>query len=249
MRIRSKGRLWIVSCAAVTGLISFATACSTTEGLERVDPLARLEALGAAWLQTPATVVYNSTEHKAGSATSVHQCLRQVVETSVETAIRMCNPKGELTLSWDPPDRWRMEISNDRGSSTLLSTPNGAYDCHRSVDEARACTTTSAAELMTRGPFGSILLRPAQVLDMLGPGAADALTARPERQIAGMRAECFSAVLRAPNGDADRSDWCYSEDGILLWSLVEIGGDAAQLEAIDVSTHVSETAFDVDHAA
>jgi len=231
----------------VASLGSLVAACGQSADTDGGDPAARLESLGDAWLETPATVVYSTLEHKAGSATSVHQCLRQVVETSVETAIRMCNPKGELTLSWDPPDRWRMEVSNDRGSSTLLSTPDGAYHCRRPVDETRGCTMTATSDLMTKGPFGSILLHPAQVLSMLGPDAADALVARPERQIAGMRAECFSAVVQGTTGEADRADWCYSEDGILLWSLVEVGGDTAQLEAIYVSTGVSETAFDLDH--
>jgi hypothetical protein len=236
----------MASSVAVACLASLTTACSTSETTERVDPLGRLEWLGAAWLKTSATVIYSTMEHKAGSATSVHQCLRQVVETSVEAAIQMCNPKGELTLSWDPPDRWRMEISNDRGSATLLSTPEGAYRCHRSVDQARVCVLTPATELTSKGPFGSILLRPAQVLDMLGPDAADALTARPEREIAGMRAECFSSVLQGTNGEVDQADWCYSQDGILLWSFVDVGGDAAQLQAIDVSAEVSASAFDVD---
>ena len=239
------GKLWIVSCAVVTCVAP--AACTTNGGAERDDPLARLESLGAAWFEAPATVIYSTVEHTAGSATSVHQCLRRMVETSVETAIRMCNPKGELTLTWDPPDRWRMEMSDARGSSTLLSTPDGTYHCHQPVDEERACAPTSATELATEGPFGSALLRPGQILDMLGPGAAKALTARPARQIAGMQAECFSAVLDGTDGEANRADWCYSKDGVLLSSLVdfaEIG--TTTLDAVEVSSGVSEAEFAID---
>jgi hypothetical protein len=247
--MRTQGRMWITSAAVVTCLASFATACSTSDGAGSVDPLARLESLGAAWLKRPATVTYSTMEHEVGSATSVHQCLRQVVETSVETAIRMCNPKGEMTLAWDPPERWRMELSNHRGSSTLLTTPDGAYRCHQPVDGTRACAPTSATELTADGPFGSILLPPSQILDMLGPDAAEALTARPERQIAGIRAECFSAVLPGTDGEANQANWCYSKDGILLRSLiVSTDTGTTMLEATEVSTSVSEADFDLRHA-
>lgn len=246
--MRTRGRMWITTATAVT-LVSFATACSTTEEVERVDAVARLESLGAAWLERPATVTYSTLEHEAGSATSVHQCLRQVVEASVETAIRMCNPKGEMTLTWDPPDRWRMELSNDRGSSTLLATPEGAYRCHQPLDETRACAPTSATELMSENPFGSILLPPSRILDGLGADAAKALIKLPGRQIAGLRAECFSAVHPETDGVASRATWCFSKDGILLRSLIVLADTGTtMLEATEVSTSVSEADFDLPHA-
>jgi len=221
----------------VASLGSLVAACVQSPDTNQGDPAARLESLGDAWLETPATVVYSTLEHKAGSATSVHQCLRQVVETSVETAIRMCNPKGELTLSWDPPDRWRMEVSNARGVSLLVSTPDGAYQCHRSDAGRRRCAPTSPDELETDAPFGAIFRQPAQILQELGPGAAASLTTRPDREIAGISAECFSAT-----GRGGRADWCYSRDGVLLWSRVdlpEVG--MTQLEATDVSSTVSNS--------
>lgn len=243
----TRRRTGIAALAVTACLAAFAAACTTGERPERAmsaDPFARLESLGAAWLETPATVTYSTLEHQAGSATSVHQCLRQVVETSVETAIRMCNPKGELTLTWDPPDRWLMEVTNDRGSSTLLSTPDGAYRCHQPLDEARTCAPTSATELTSEAPFGSILHPPSQVLDLLGPGAAEALAARPGRRIAGMPAECFSAVLSGTDGEGSRANWCYSKDGILLRSSVVLPDiESTLLEATEVSRSVSETAF------
>jgi hypothetical protein len=236
---------WIAALTVTACLVALVAACTTSGPAYEGDPLARLESLGAAWFETPATVTYSTLEHEAGSATSVHQCLRQVVETSVETAIRMCNPKGELTLTWDPPDRWLMEVSNDRGSSTLLSTPDGAFQCHQPVDEARVCAPTSATELASEAPFGSILHPPSQVLDVLGPGAAEALTARPGRQIAGMPAECFSAILPGADDEASRANWCYSKDGILLRSSVVLPDTGATLlEATEVSRSVSGAAFD-----
>ena len=81
---------------------------------------------------------------------------------------------------------------------------------------------------------------------MLGADAGEALSARPERRIAGLRAECFSATRHGSNGETNRAEWCFSKEGILLWSRVEIEGDIAQLEAIDISSTVSDAAFDVD---
>jgi hypothetical protein len=83
---------------------------------------------------------------------------------------------------------------------------------------------------------------------MLGPDAADALTTRPERQIASMRAERFSAALSGTDGEASRASWCYSKDGILLRSLVVLSDTGTTLlEATEVSRSVSGTDFDARH--
>ena len=246
MRARIGGP-WIASFVVLTSLGFLGAACVTSDGGDEGDPLARLESLGAAWLETPATVTYSTMEHTAGSATSVHQCLRQLVETSVETAIRMCNPKGELTLTWDPPDRWRMKVTNARGVSLLVSTPEAAYHCHRSDTGPRRCAPTSAGELESDTPFGAIFLPPKQILDDLGPGAADSVATRSDREIAGTRTECFSATLARREGDPRRAGWCYSKDGVLLSSLVDIPEvGITTLEATDVSSRVSDTDFVVD---
>ena len=164
-----------------------------------------------------------------------------------QAAIGLCSGEGKLTLTWDPPDRWRMDVSNARGSSVLVSTPDGAYRCLRPDTGRRRCAPTSAGELASDAPFGAILLRPTRILDQLGPGAADALTALPQRDIAGTGAECFSAVLSGQNGDSRRAEWCYSEDGVLLASLVEVAEvGTTMLEAIEVSSGVSEADFVVD---
>lgn len=236
--------------AALTSVGLVAVACTTNGSSPPLprDPLDRLESLGTEWLQTPATITYDTFEHAAGSATSIHQCLRQMVGGAIDrpTAVRMCGGKGQLTLTWDPPDRWRMEVSNAKGTSMLLSTPAGAYQCHRPVGEATRCASTSTTELASDAPFGSLLLPPSQILDTLGFHAAEALTASPEREIADMQAECFSAVLERTDDEANRADWCYSSEGLLLRSMVvEAGGDTEELVATQVLTVVSDEVFDL----
>jgi hypothetical protein len=125
-------------------------ACTQSEGTAEDDPLARLESLGATWLRTPATITYSTVERDAGSAASIHQCLRRMFESVVATAMRACSGEGELALTWDPPDRWRMEVSNAQGFSLLVSTPGGAYRCHRSDAGRRRCARTLAGELESK---------------------------------------------------------------------------------------------------
>jgi hypothetical protein len=223
-----------------------------SDDIDDGDPVARLESLGAAWLRTSATVNYSIVVHPAGSATSIHQCLRQMAggEIDRQIAIRMCNGEGELALTWDPPDRWRLEVSNAQGVSVLVSTPGGAYHCHRSEAGRRRCAPTSADDLESDAPSGAIFLSPMQILRELGPGAADSLTRRPDREIAGTSAECFSAAVSVDNADSRRADWCYSQDGVLLFSLVDLAElGTTMLEAIEVSRGVSEGDFIIDEAS
>jgi hypothetical protein len=164
-----------------------------------------------------------------------------------QAAIRLCSGAGKLRLTWDPPDRWRMEVSGARGVSTLLSTPEGAYHCHQPPAGERSCAPDSPTELASEAPFGVLFLRPKQILDSLGPGAADSLTTRPDREIAGTSAQCFSAALEGHNGDARRAEWCYSKDGVLLSSLVALADvGTTMLEATEVSSDVSDADFVVD---
>jgi hypothetical protein len=247
VRIRRRfGGGTIVVLASVASLV---VACTQSEGTAEGDPLARLESLGTTWFRTPATVTYSTIERDAGSAASIHQCLRRMFESVVAAAIRACSGEGELALTWDPPDRWRMEVSNAQGFSVMVSTPDGAYRCHRSDAGRRRCAQTSAGALESNAPFGAIFLRPMQILDDLGSGATDSLATRPDRDIAGISAECFSATLQAQNGDSTRAEWCFSKDGVLLSSLIELAEQGtSRLEAIDVQRGVSDADFEVPPA-
>jgi hypothetical protein len=96
-----------------------------------------------------------------------------------------------------------------------------------------------------RRAFGAIFLRPTQILDDLGSGATDSLATGPDRDIAGISAECFSATLQGQNGDSRRAEWCFSKDGVLLSSLVELAEEGtSRLEAIDVQRGVSDADFE-----
>jgi hypothetical protein len=61
-----------------------------------------------------------------------------------------------------------------------------------------------------------------------------------------LHAECFSATRSDPGGEPSHAEWCYSENGILLsFAATTDAGSSVILEATEVSTDVSATAFDI----
>lgn len=205
---------------------------------------ARLESLGREWFRTSATITYRTAEHAPGEATSPHQCLRQMFGGPIDrqTALRLCLREGAMTLAWDPPGRWRMEVSSADSTFILASTPTASYLC-RSVDGGVAgCADRSSPEAEESSPFPIIFMRPGQVLDEIGARVDGAVTQTSGRTIAGLTADCFSATGGVQ--EIDRVEWCYSEGGILLFlSTATEEGGSTTLEATEVSTEVSDGDF------
>ena len=158
-------------------------------------------------------------------------------------ALRTCLQEGAVTLAWDPPGRWRIDVPSSDGTFTLFRTPSGGYVCRQGVESVAQCAIRSSAEVENRTPFRFILVRPRSVLDEIGAKAHGAVTQATARTIAGLSAECFSAAGNEGQG-IDRVEWCYSESGILLlFSSVTDEGRTMTLEATAVSTDVSDTEF------
>jgi hypothetical protein len=206
---------------------------------------ARLESLGGAWFQTSATIAYRTADHAPGEATSPHQCLRQIAGGAIDrqTALRMCLREGAITLAWDPPGRWRMDVSSSDGTFILISTPTASYLCRHVDGGVAACAVRSSTEVENSTPFRFMLLKPGQVLDEIAVTAKAAVTQTSSRMIAGLSAECFSAAGEARQR-TDRVEWCYSAGGILLFfSTATEEGGSTTLEATAVSTEVSDAEF------
>jgi hypothetical protein len=202
------------------------------------EPRTRLLALENLWFASPATITYRTTERDRGEATSPHQCLRQVVEVDVQTGLRICSGVGEMRLAWDPPDRWRMDEASPDGSVTQVSTPDGRVRCRTTDIVASDCV---AAE--SNGPFASVVESPARVLDEIGGPGGTLVSAGPGQTIAGIPAQCFSAI----GGSAETShrvEWCFSRSGLLLYLFDGVeGGRVTTVEATDVSEVVSDGDF------
>lgn len=206
---------------------------------------ARLESLGGVWFETSATIAYRTADHAPGEATSPHQCLRQMVGGAIDrqTALRTCLREGEITLAWDPPGRWRMDVSSASGTFTLISIPTASYLCRYVDGGVAGCAVRSSTEVENGTPFRFIFMRPRQVLEEIGAKAEGAVTQTSERTIAGLSADCFSAAGEKEQ-EIDRVEWCYSGGGILLFfSTATAEGGSTTLEATAVSTEVSDAEF------
>lgn len=207
-----------------------------------IEPHERLRALGEAWLRTPATISYRATAPVPGQPSSTHQCLRQLV-TSVddrEEALRRCNQQGRMKLTWDPPDRWRMDVTSPIERVRILSTTTGSVLCPGPAEDDRSCRSIRSREARMASPFEFILLTPDEVLHRIGaPGSAVVISlgtgsvAEP--------VECFRAT-----GRRGHVEWCYSADDLLLSFLSGSATDGwISLEATDVSPASRADAFEL----
>jgi hypothetical protein len=236
------GRMvWLRRIGSVLVVVTAATlvaACDPDPDALVEEPRTRLLTLEDLWFASPATITYRTTERDPGEATSPHQCLRQLVEFDVQTGLRICSGVGEMRLAWDPPDRWRMDWVSPDGGFTLLSTPDGDVRCRGTEVAASTCFATE-----TSGPFASVVEAPERVLADLGASGGSAVSAVRRRTIAGIPAQCFSAIGGSP-AKSHRVEWCFSRSGLLLYLFDGVeGGRVRTVEATDVSEVVSDGDF------
>jgi len=230
--LRRVGSVLVVVVAMVLG------ACDQDAGAPVEEPGSRLTALENLWFASPATITYRTTQRDRGEATSPHQCLRQLVEVDVQTGLRICSGVGKMRLAWDPPDRWRMDGVSPDGGFTRLSTPDGDVRCRGTEVAASTCFATE-----TSGPFASVVEAPERVLADLGASGGSSVSAIPRRTIAGIPAQCFSAIGGSPE-TSHRVEWCFSRSGLLLYLFDGVeGGRVRTVEATDVSEVVSDRDF------
>ena len=229
--------------------VAFATACSgdgprrnldathVSSATPDGDARARLEALGDAWFRTSATITYGTTGKVPGQPVSTHQCLRQLVETVTDrtAALRKCSRQGRLKLTWDPPDRWRMDVTSPVDGFRILSIGDGGLLCPAAHND-RGCRSVSRPEARRASPFDFLFMSPGSILDAIG--AEGPVASEPGAEVAGVPVECFAA-----SGRRGRAEWCYSTKGVFLSFLVGEGDDLTTLEAVAASSQVSEGDF------
>jgi hypothetical protein len=174
--------------------------------------------LVARWRTTAATIVYRTEAKVPGQPSSTHQCLRQMVGGAIDRqeGLRMCSRQGRLELTWDPPDRWRMEVVTPLSRFRLVSVAGRTVRCRGARCHEVASETGAAA------PFGFLLTR------QLGAANAGANVALAPQEIAGIEARCFAAT------GVGRREWCFSDDGLLLTFLRGSGSDWTSVEAVSI---------------
>jgi hypothetical protein len=234
-----------VTSRSLSLLLALGVACTTnhaveTNGRDRpsADPAVRVELLAHAWFQTSATITYDTLAHAPGTIPA-HQCIRQAFSgwSEIETAIATCSPSGEMHLTWDPPDRWRMDIRSPIDAYTLLSMPEGAARCEGTGRDLGRCTRRPTSRVATDSPFRWVLADPDRLLAQIGAKGEVRISSARDRTIAGIDAECFWA-----SGVSDQeAGWCYSSTGLLLFLMTRTSdGWSATLEARRVAMRVSD---------
>jgi hypothetical protein len=205
------------------------------------DPMTRLERLGRTWFRTSATVTFDTQTHDPGEPLSQHQCIRQLWlgdQSSIDrpTAVRMCARQGVLRLVWDPPDRWRMDVTTPNDEYALISSPGVSYRCEGAGENLSSCVARTSSQAERATSFRSVLATPGDVLVRIGADAHGSVTRALDRSIAGTKAECYWAT-----GVSDQeAGWCFSTTGVLMFfTLSTADGASARLEATRVSLGVS----------
>ena len=207
--------------------------------MSSADARARLIELGEAWLRTAATVTYRTVGAVDGQPASTHQCLRQMVDTreDIVPSLRKCSRQGKLELSWDPPARWRIEVTTPVDHFTVVSSHARARICPDG--DPRACHRISTALASAEAGIDILVRRPDRFLHVIGADEVH-VSDRGAPEGIGSPVECFRAT--GPNGHAE---WCYTSEGLLV-SLLEGAGvsDWSVLEATAVTPGVDPTDFE-----
>jgi hypothetical protein len=131
-----------------------------------------------------------------------------------------------------------MDVTSPVDSFRILSTGDGGLLCPAAQND-RGCRSISKPEARRASPFAFLFMTPGSILDAIG--AEDGAVAwEPRAEVAGIGVECFAA-----RGRRGRAEWCYSRRGVLLSFLGGEGDDLTTLEAVAVSSQVSEGDFEL----
>jgi hypothetical protein len=187
-------------------------------------------------------IAYRAAAPVPGQPSSTHQCLRQLI-TSVndrEDALRRCSQQGHTTLMWDPPDRWRMDVTSPIERLRILSSAAGNVLCSAPAGDDRSCRSIRPRDARLASPFGFIVVTPEEVLRRIG-APKSAVDASAGTSPVGDHVECFHAT-----GAGRHVEWCYSADGILISFLSGSATDGwTSLVAVSVSPGARADAFEL----
>lgn len=203
-----------------------------------VTTIAELRAAVATWHRTSATITYRTVRQRPGLPESVHQCLRAVVEerSGVAAALRYCDPSGIVTLAWDPPRRWRLDVGEAGTMTTAIVVGGDGLICVRA---APSCRSRTVGAILAELPFAELITGVTETARSAGLSAVGPVTMT-EDVVTNIPVRCFE--LRA-GGSAAR--WCFADDGALLSLEIETEGHSPTIiSATRVSDDVDDARFD-----
>ncbi|HEX6579738.1 MAG TPA: hypothetical protein VF195_02565 [Actinomycetota bacterium] len=203
-----------------------------------VTSFAELDAAIARWHRTSATITYRTERQRPGLPESVHQCLRAVVEerSGVAAALRYCDPSGIVTLVWDPPRRWRLDVGEAGTTTTAIVVGDDGLIC---VPGAPSCRARTVDAILDELPFVELIIGAAETARSAGL-SADGPVTMTEDVVAGIPVRCLER-----RAGASAARWCFADDGALLSLALETEGHAPTIiEATRVSDGVEDAPFD-----
>jgi outer membrane lipoprotein-sorting protein len=254
---RSKSWLWIAVSAFLIALLALAAACSSSDD-EDVDdggndsPTATADANGDGDSNGDDNGDGDGDNNgDDGDGDSLADRLRdlsddyEIVEAKV--VFDFTSTGGgededfdtQMTLISRPPSDTRMEFSTDEGTVIVISTSDASYTCFSGGGE-ESCFELPVGDSDPNGlPFFGDFTDVDEIRDIVD-AEADVDIDEFDDNIAGEDVNCFRATGNV-DGDDGETVWCFTDDGILLFSSFNgtVGG-------VDSTFEMRATSFDRD---
>ncbi len=213
----------------------------TPTAVTTVTTIAELRAAVAAWHRTPATITYRTERQRPGLAESAHQCLRAVVSerTGIQAGLRMCDPSGVVTLIWDPPKRWRLDVAEGGITTTAIVVAHDGLMCERPYGAGVSCRSRAVEAILRDVPFRELIAGVTGTLRSVGLSTGGPVTGT-DGVVSGVPVRCFE---RRSGTSAAR--WCFADEGALLsLRLLTEGRAPTIIEVARVSDQVDDARFE-----
>jgi hypothetical protein len=195
--------------------------------------LADLRDAIARWHVTPATITYRTSRQRPGLPISAHQCLREyvLVRSDIPMGLRTCDPAGVVTLTWDPPTRWRIDVTEAGKTTTAIVVGNHGIVCGPSHGGGGSCRSRSVGTIARTFPFHQLIVAAGATSRESGIEEGGMITVR-SRTVAGMPVRCYQR-----QSDEASVTWCFAVGGALLSLVLRIDGRAPTIAETE---HVSD---------
>lgn len=143
--------------------------------------------------------------------------------------------EGALTVYTNPPDSWRLDIALDGSNSILIKNADGSFICDDSGGEGQCIVSPIGATIPL--PFFGFLNDPGTFADTITGSFAGVDVDRSDVTIAGQDGKCY-AVTSSISGAESTTEYCFTDDGLLLRAKVSAGGGEFSIEATSIETTV-----------
>ncbi len=194
----------------------------------------------AKWHRTPATITYRTERQRPGLPISAHQCLREFAEkrSQIPMGLRFCNPAGVVTLAWDPPARWRIDVTEAGLTSTAIVVGNHGIVCGPTHGIRESCRSRSVDAIARTFPFHQLIAAVGATSDEAGIDAGGPITVR-SGAVAGTPVRCYQR-----SSGAASATWCFAVGGALLSLVLRTDGRAPTIAGAErISNDVVAKSF------